>query len=139
MIAATRDEAVTLRSKYLADPAALDGAVQAAGTNGVAKNVYSLIKQPGVGADGVYQASSGEVTIVVDSGRYIVLRTTGRAVAAVTLTPTQITSATALGDVFNLGALLVSKYQDSAGISVNPRFGVWDPASLQVVPGNDGL
>ena len=44
-----------------------------------------------------------------------------------------------LGGKFDLGALLLGPYAEAAGISVNPRLGVWDPLTLQVIPGGSGL
>ncbi len=137
--AATRDQAVALRSKYLADPATMDGDVKAAGANGVATKAYTLVQTPTLGAFGLYQPSSGQVLILPNADAYLVLRITGRAASKTLLTQALFSSASGLPDVFDLGALLVAQYQDSAGISVNPRYGVWDPASVRVVPGNDGL
>ena len=48
-------------------------------------------------------------------------------------------SAQELGGKFDLGALLLAPYAQAAGVSVNPRLGVWDPLTLQVVPGGSGL
>jgi hypothetical protein len=44
-----------------------------------------------------------------------------------------------LGGKFDLGALLLGPYAEAAGISVNPRLGVWDPLTLQVIPSGSGL
>lgn len=138
--AATRDQAVSLRSRYLTDPAAMDAAVQAAGSNGVQKNVYSLITGPAAArADGVFQPSAGQVAILANATGYLVLRTHGRTVSKKPLTQAAFGAATAVNEVFDLGALLTSQYQAGTKISVNPRYGVWDPASVRVVPGNDGL
>ncbi len=145
--ATTRDEAVALRSKFLANPNDLDAAV-ASNAKSLAKSPFSLIQNPGVGSVGLYQATSDRVVIVPNPPAYLVLRATGRTVATTPLTkaafsavlqPGQSGQAPSLSGFLDLGALLVSKYQPSTSIAVNPRYGVWDPASLQVVPGNDGL
>lgn len=137
--ATTRGEAVTLRSHFIADPASMNAAVAAAGTNGVAKKVYQLVQTPVAGAAGLYQPSSGGVVIVPGSTGYLVLRTSGRTVTTTNLTQAAFSSLSGLSAAFDVGALLLAPYQGAAGISVNPRYGVWDPATLQVVPGNDGL
>lgn len=137
--ATSRDQAVALRSRFLADPASMDAAVTAAGTNGVPKTVYSLVRQPTAGAAGLYQPSAGAVVIVPGTSGYLVLRTSQRTVNTVSLTQATFGSVSGLSALFDVGALLLSPYQGEAGISVNPRYGVWDPASLQVIPGNDGL
>ena len=138
--AASRAEAVSLRSHFIADPGSMDAAVAAAGpTNGVPKKVYRLLQTPAVGTAGLYQPSTGAVVIVPGSSGYLVLRTSGRSVISTNLTPAAFSSLAGLSSLFNVGALLLAPYQGAAGISVNPRYGLWDPASLQVVPGNDGL
>jgi hypothetical protein len=146
--AATRDEAVSLRSKYLAHPADLDAAIATAGTNTIARHAYNLVQNPGAGAAGLYQAVPDRVFILAQSSGYLVLRATSRTVTSTPLTaaafaavlqPDSSGAAPSLSSFFDLGALLVSKYQDATSIAVNPRYGVWDPASVQVVPGNDGL
>ncbi len=137
--AATRDEAVALRSKYIADPAAMDTASAAAGAKGVPKTVYNLLQSPAAGSAGLFQPSTGAVSILSNSTGWLVLRTTDRAVKPTALTQASFSNAQNTSDVLNIGALLLVPYEDAAGISVNPRYGVWDPASVQVVPGNDGL
>jgi len=137
--AANRDEAVSLRSKYLANPGEMDAAVSAAGEKGIAKRVYDLVSTPAAGSAGLYQPSPDQLVILPGADGYLVLRATGRTVKPAPLTQAAFSSANGLPGVFDLGALLVSKYQDQTKISVNPRYGVWDPASVQVVPGNDGL
>ncbi len=137
--ATTRDEAVALRSKYIADPAAMDAASAAAADKGVPKTVYNLIQAPAAGAAGLYQPSTGAVAILSNATGWLVLRTTDRAVKPTALTQASFSTAQNTSDVMDIGALLLVPYQDGAGISVNPRYGVWDPASVQVVPGNDGL
>lgn len=138
--AANRDEAVALRSRFLSDPAAMDRAVAAAATGqGVPRNTYNLLKQPELGSTGIYQPSAPGVVILPQNDGYLVLRTIGRTVSAATLNQTRFDSVSGVGNAFDVGALLVSDQLQGAGISVNPRFGVWDPASVQVVPGNSGL
>lgn len=138
--AATRDQAVALRSRYLSDPAAMDTAVASAPTGqGVPQARYDLLKQPELGSTGLFQPTAAGIFILPQNDTYLVLRATGRAVATATLDSSRFSSISGVGNAFDVGALLVSDQQQSAGISVNPRFGVWDPASVQVVPGNSGL
>ncbi|MET3808583.1 hypothetical protein ABIB25_005612 [Nakamurella sp. UYEF19] len=137
--AATRDQAVALRSEYLADPAKMDAVVAAAGTGVIPRAVYTLLTKPAVGAAGLFGATSGSVFIVPNSDAYLVLRATGRSVSAGTLGQAEFSSVSGLSDAFDLGVLLLGKYVSSTSISVNPRYGVWDPGTLQVIPGNDGL
>lgn len=140
LTAADRDQAVLLRSRYLADPASMDRAVASAPAGqAVPRKTFDLLTQPDLGSTGLFQPSTGGVFILPQSDSYLVLRTTGRAVSTTSLDQSRFDSVSGVANAFDVGALLVSDQQASAGISVNPRFGVWDPASVQVVPGNSGL
>jgi len=135
----TRDQAVALRSKALDNPAVLDGAVAAAGQTALPKQVYKLLQTPGAGAVGLYQSRTQAVVIFPNSSGYLVLRTSDRMVQQVNLTASNFSSITQLSEVFDVASLLLAPYQGEAAISVNPRYGVWDPATLQVIPSNSGL
>ena len=139
--AANRDEAVTLRSRYLADPAAMDRAVLAAGTAGGAapKQTYDLMAKPEYASTGLYQAVPGGVVILPQKDSYLVLQTTGRTTSTANLLQSRFNSVDNITSAFDLGALAVSGRQQGADIAVNPRYGIWDPVSVQVVPGNSGL
>ena len=138
--AANRDEAVTLRSRFLADPGAMDQAGAAAPQGqGVPRKAFDLVQQPQLGSTGLFQPSTGGVFILPQTDNYLVLRTSGRTESTTTLDASRFSSISGVGDAFDVGALLVSGQQGSAGISVNPRFGIWDSTSVQVVPGNSGL
>jgi hypothetical protein len=139
--AANRDEAVSLRSRYLSDPAAMDRAMASAPSGqGVPRTTFDLLKQPELGRTGLYQSSSTGIFILPQNNNsYLVLRTLARTVSTATLDQSRFSSVSGVANAFDVGALLVSGQQQSAGISVNPRYGVWDPASVQVVPGNAGL
>jgi len=138
--AASREEAVALRSRYLAHPADLDADVAKAGDQlPVQKATYSLLKTPDAGPVGLYRAAAGQLLIFPTAKGYLVLKATGRSLSATPLTRAIFGSATTLSQFFDLGALLVATKVPAENVSVNPRYGVWDPASVQVVPGNDGL
>lgn len=138
--AVSRDEAVALRSRYLAHPADLDADVAKAGDQlPVQKATYSLLQTPDAGPVGLYRATAGQLLIFPTAKGYLVLKATGRSVSTTPLTQAIFGSATTLSQFFDLGALLVATKVPAADVSVNPRYGVWDPASVQVVPGNDGL
>ena len=103
------------------------------------RSTFDLLKQPELGRTGLYQPSGGDVVIVPQNDNYLVLRTDDRTSSTATLDASRFNSVNGVADAFDVGALLISGQQQDAGISVNPRFGVWDPASVQVVPGNSGL
>ena len=144
--ATTRDQAVAKRAEYLAHPARMDTDAAAAGQNGVPKGQYDLLRTVSAGALGLYQLSAGQVVIVPGTQGYLVLRSASRTVSRAALTAAAFTTpdpstgaAPGIATVFDLAALLLVPYESGTPISVNPRYGVWDPVSVQVVPGNDGL
>ena len=123
----------------MSDPAAMDRAVAAAGSQGVPSTKFDLLAQPQYGSTGLYGSAAGSVMILPTDQSYLVLRTTARQVSTATLDQTRFSSVRGAADALDLGAVLVSRQQQAADISVNPRYGVWDPISLQVVAANSGL
>ena len=69
---------------------------------------------------------------------YYVVRIRDRSVEDGVLTAADLTPQD-LGGKFDLGALLLQPFAEQVGVTVNPRLGVWDPLTLQVVPGGSGL
>ena len=139
--ATTRDEAVALRSKFLADPATMAAAVAAAKTSSTAtpNGNFDLVTASGAAEAGLFLPTVGTVLIVPQQAGYLVVRTTGRTVDTQALTQDSFSSLTTLSQLFDVASLFLVPYEASTPIAVNPRYGVWDPASVQVVPGNDGL
>ena len=133
----TREQAVTTRSQFLADPSAVDGVI-AASASPVKPQTVSLLKNPTVGSTGVFDAQKGEVIVYPSQDGFYVIRVLDRAVTPAVLTAADLTPQELTGK-FDLGALLLAPYADQAGVTVNPRLGVWDPLALQVVPGGSGL
>jgi hypothetical protein len=85
--------------------------------------------------EGVLTARPGDVLINQGTdGRYYVIRVVDRSEQ-----PDQVAAAAVLGaqDLSvqrQVGAIvLLQEYAKNVGVSVNPRMGVWDPVSLQVV------
>ncbi len=138
--AADRSEAVAKRSQFLSDPAVFDREVAAAPTGGVARTPITLLGNPGVGSTGVFSAGNGQLLILPgqDAG-YLVLQVSDRKLGTGTLTAATLGAAQSAADYFDLGALLLAPSHVSETVTVNPRYGVWDPVSVRAVPGNDGL
>lgn len=128
---ATRAEAVTAKAKADADPASFTGEGSA----------VTLISSAGrqLAPYGVFQVPDGTFLLVEQPSQdgWFVVRVDGR-------TETQQSDvATALQSMIQsqdqAGALWLSwvalaPYVTGVQIDVNPRFGAWDPLSLQVVP-----
>ena len=140
----SRDEAVAAREKYLADPAAMDAAVKAAtaGQQGGSQPA-NLLRNPQLGAFGVYHEPSGSIVAIESAGKFVLARIQNRAVTQSNQLVPSMQAAAGQQDgqrvTFALAWLALQPFAAGQDISVNPRFGVWDPVSLQVVPSNAGL
>lgn len=140
---ANRAEAVAAREQYLASPAAMDAALEqasAAQQGGTQK--ANLLQQPALATYGLYSAPAGSI-VVINSGGFALARIKQRAerrsdqLAA----SMQAVSGQQNGQQteFALAWLALQPHVGSVQVSVNPRFGTWDPVSLQVIPTNSGL
>ena len=135
----TRDEAVATRSQFLSDPQSVDAVIAASVTPIQPQAPLSILTQPADAATGVFYAMPGEVILYAYADGYFVVRILDRTVQPAVLTAADLQSQQQLGAQFDLAALLLEPYAQSAGVRVNPRLGVWDPLTLQVVPGGSGL
>ena len=134
---ATRDEAVVTRTQFLADPAAV-GAVIAASAAPVQPQTFDVLQSPTLAPTGIFNGEPGDVILYPSPDGYYVVRILERTVEPAVLTAAALQPQTLRGQ-FDLGALLLAPYAEAAGVTVNPRLGVWDPITLQVVPGGSGL
>lgn len=85
----------------------------------------------GAGSFGVFSASAGDVLVIEENGQYLVLRIKSRSaeVGAIDLQPfTQLQNGLEL-----VTPLLLAEQAESSGVTVNPRFGRWDPVAVAVV------
>ncbi len=133
----TREEAVTTRSQFIADPGTVDSAI-AASASPVQPQTVSLLTNPTVAPTGVFNAQKGDVIVYPSQDGFYVIRILDRRVEPALLTAADLGPQQLVGK-FDLGALLLAPYAEQAGVTVNPRLGTWDPLSLQVVPGGSGL
>ncbi len=133
----SRDEAVTTRTRFLADPKAVDQEIAAAASP-VQPQSVSLLQTPSVAPTGVFQAQPGAIILYPNKNGYFVVRVLERTTEPAVLTTADL-SAQQLDGQFDLGSLILQPYAQQAGVTVNPRLGVWDPLSLRVVPGGSGL
>lgn len=133
----TRDEAVALRSSVLANP---DGAaaVLAAAASPIPETEVGLVGRPALAPTGIFLAKPGDVLLYPQNGEFAVVRVLDRREAPTTVTATQL-QAESIQNQLDLGALALQPYAAGQGVTVNPRIGVFDPLSIQVVPGGSGL
>lgn len=83
--------------------------------------------------DGVFGAAEGEVLIIDDGGQPVVIRILERTVENTT---TDLNGFAALSGAEALSALtplLLTDQAEETGVTVNPRFGRWDPVAVAVV------
>jgi hypothetical protein len=135
---ANRDEAVATRTQFLTDPASVDATI-AASQQPLQVQTFSVLDNPGVASTGVFNAAPGDVIVYPNQNGYFVVRILDRTQEPAVLTAADVQASQSFADLFDLGALLLVPYAQTAGVSVNPRLGVWDPLTLQVVPGGSGL
>ena len=129
-----RDEAVELRARMAADPAAAQAAVADAAT-ALPETTLSLLENPDAGAAGLFLAQAGDVLVYPSPEGYYVLRILDRTVEEAALTADYVLSQP-IRTAESLGALLLVPYARALGVQVNPRLGAWDPLAVQVVPGS---
>lgn len=132
-----RDEAVALRSSVLANP---DGAAAllAGSASPIPSTEVDLVARPALAPTGIFLAKPGEVLLYPQNGQFVVVRVLDRRESQTALTATQL-QAESIQNQLDLGALALQPYVAEQGVTVNPRIGLFDPLSVQVVPGGSGL
>ncbi len=140
--AATWAEAVAARTKYLADPAAMDAdaAAAMAANPQIPGGRETLLEQPQHAVFGIFSAAAGEILLVPQGPQgYLVVRVTERSEQPGKLTAQAISDAyqsAGLAAEIAIASLLLGPEAHEAHIELNPRFGVWDPRIVQVVAGH---
>ena len=135
----TRDEAVATRTAFLSDPGSVETAIAASATAVNPGEPISLLAQPTSANTGIFHGQPGDVIIFPYSDGYYVLRIVERVEEPAVLTVNNLATQQDIGAVLDLGSLVLQPVGTATGVTVNPRLGVWDPLSLQVVPGGSGL
>lgn len=140
---ANRAEAVAAREQYLASPAAMDAALeQASAAQQGGTQQANLLQQPALATYGLYSAPAGSI-VVINSGGFALARIKQRAVSKSDQLAASMQAVSGQQDgqqtEFALAWLALQPHVGSVPVSVNPRFGTWDPVTLQVVPTNSGL
>ena len=138
--APTRDAAVAQRSRYLSHPATMDADIAAAGSDGAVGADVSLLTQPSLAPTGLFNAQQGDVVLVAtgNEDKYLVIRVTGRVDKRAPLTAAAVPQDNPANAITVL-SLMLTPYAQQAGVTVNPRYGLWDAAAMQVVPGDSGV
>jgi hypothetical protein len=137
----SRDAAVAARTKYLAHPATMATDISAAGSSqGQLGAALQFSTQPGVASLGLYSVPAGSIVITpADSTHYLVVRVNTRSVKQTTLSADMLQALQGAPAQLSLASVALAPYAAQAGVTLNPRFGQWDPTTLQAVPGDDGL
>lgn len=139
--AATWADAVAARTRYVSDPAAMDkdSAAALAANPQLPGGAESLLKQPQHAVFGIFSAPAGEI-IIVPQGQagYLLVRVTDRVEKPGKLTGQMVGeayNAAGLAGEISIASLLLGQAAEAADVTVNPRFGVWDPRIVQVIAG----
>lgn len=137
-------DAAQARERYLADPAALDAAINAAGTQGAVKEQQlNSMQNPSAGSFGLFMAPPGSVLLIGSDSNPAVVRVVSRSVAqnpdlAQAVGAAQKSEGGGTAAALAIAWLALQPYVRDLPVTVNPRYGVWDPYTLQVVPGSFG-
>ncbi len=136
-VVATADVAAAeaLRTRYLADPAAMTADVEAGrATQTGGRTTLSILDATPLVGTGLFSALPGQLVVVNAGTQALIARIVDRSITPLavdsatfnTLTPSQIEV---------LGGLLLAEQLPAAAVQVqvNPRFGVWDASVMQVV------
>jgi hypothetical protein len=138
----SRDDAVAARAKYLADPRSMgpDATAARAADPQLPGGEVSLLQNPEAALVGIFSAPQGEIVLVPQgTDTYYLVRVTKRTEKPAKLTKDAAQSTSSLDGHLVLASLLLARYPQARDVTVNPRFGDWDPQTLQVVAGNSGL
>lgn len=137
--AADRDAAVAARNRYLKDPAAMDAdAATARASGNVPGGEESLLADAQDALVGIFSAPQGQIVIFPNGSQgYYVIRVTKRTEKPAKLTKAAVQSASSLDGYMVPASLLLGRYAHD--VTVNPRFGQWDPQTLLVIAPNNGL
>ena len=142
----SRDEAVQLRAKFLNDPAAMDAAIKSAPTDpstgsptAVSGAGASLIKNPGLASSGIFLAGKGDILLIPSSGEQVLVVRVNEVANQRQKITTQSLPTDSTSGAIDILSLLLVPYAEQEGVTVNPRYGQWDPRSLQVVPNDFGV
>jgi hypothetical protein len=137
----SRDAAVAARSQYLAHPATMATDIAAAGSGqGQVGAALQFSTQPGVAALGLYSVPAGSIVIAPsDATHYLVVRVNTRSEKKTTLSADMLQALQGAPAQLSLASVALAPYAARAGVTLNPRFGQWDPTTLQAVPADDGL
>ena len=138
---ATLTDALTARTRYAGQPDLWAADLAAAGTDGGGSGT-AVAAGPEVTLipTGLFSAAEGSFVVAPSTdGSATVLRITARSVTSAPLdgAAVQQLAQQAPAAISALGAMVLAQGAGAAaadGTEINPRFGVWDPAVVQVVP-----
>jgi len=112
-------------------------ALPAAGSSAtpLPERTVDLLTEPASAWTDVLAARPGGTVILTGSNGYYVVRVVDRSEAPTTVAAAKILATQDLDSLRAFASVaLLQQYAAQVGVTVNPRMGVWDPVSLQVVP-----
>lgn len=138
----TEPDAYTARTSYLADPASFDTAVTAAGAEGgFSGEQLTLQTAPKLVTTGIYSAPTGSLVVIPNGDSALLVRIEQRALTSKVLDPAVLQNPQQgpdIGAITAISGVLLAAAVPSSDVEVNPRYGVWDPVTAQVVPAVNG-
>lgn len=133
--AASRADAVAKLARYLGNPSALNADIAAAGQQALVKQTFSMLDAPQLGAFGLFHAGVGDFVLLDVNGQFLVAKILSRSEQPAAITQSTFAAQQQQqGGALALATIMLAPYASAEGVQVNPRFGDWDPLSVQVVP-----
>lgn len=126
-------DAVAMKNQFEKDPASLTAAAEAAGSAGGGLAVTATPLTVGIlTGTGVFGAKAGQVIIASLNGKSLVLRITKSEVVSTQLDPAALQKAGVPG-IQGAAGLILAGLAGNVPVQVNPRYGLWDATTMQVV------
>lgn len=120
--------AAAKRTEFLADPAAMDAELEPNATG----FPLTFLEAPDLAGIGLFSTPPGEILIVPSQDGAVVLRVVSIQTGPLVLDPAALSQLTP-SQANAIGALILAQQLLQPVVKVNPKYGVWDPALLQVV------
>lgn len=132
----TLDDALARRQAYLADPEKFTADLSAGDAQQMTtrNHQFTLLTMPSVAQTGLYSAPVGAVVALPVQGRFYLAKVLKREVVQGADLASGVQASQSDPDAFALAYLVLQPTAGQVPISVNPRFGTWDPLTVQVVP-----
>lgn len=145
--ATDRPDAVSKANQLTANPNVMENLVHTANTtggdgrSGVHLTLAQYLQQPVAGVAPLFGALPGTVLVFQpdprEGSQWLVVLIRARTMDASSSASGSVAASATPDDLVAIGISLLQPIGQDFGVRVNPRYGVWDPVGLRVVPTTD--